>query len=122
MLTGNDILLYEIEINVYEDFHMNKVMSDFTEYPDNSRFYDMKNKKIIGKMKDETKSVSIVEFVELKSQIDSYIKEDKEGDKKAKGINKNIKNMTHEEKKKKRVMKRIKWGTKWKEYKVNLIN
>ena len=99
MLTGNDILLYEIETNVYEDFHMNKVMSDFTEYPDNSRFYDMKNKKIIGKMKDETKSVSIVEFVELKSQIDSYIKEDKEGDKKAKGINKNIKNMTHEEKK-----------------------
>lgn len=105
MLTGNDILLYEIEINVYEDFHMNKVMSDFTEYPDNSRFYDMENKKIIGKMNDETKNVPIVKFVALKSHIDSYIKEDKEGDKKAKGINKNIKNITHEENKKTRYEK-----------------
>ena len=32
-------------------------LSDLTEDPDISRFYDMKNKKIIGKTNNETKSV-----------------------------------------------------------------
>ena len=59
-------------------------MFDFTEYPDNSRFYDVKNKKVIGKMNDETKSSPIAEFAELKSNIGSYIKEDIEEDKKTK--------------------------------------
>ena len=36
---------------------MNKVMSDLTEDPDISRFYDMKNKKIICKTNNETKSI-----------------------------------------------------------------
>ena len=44
-------------MNVYEGFYMNKVMSDLTEDPDISRFYDMKNKKIIGKTNNETKSI-----------------------------------------------------------------
>ena len=39
LFTDTDSLLYEIETNVvYEDFQMNKVMLDFSEYPDNSRF------------------------------------------------------------------------------------
>ena len=44
-------------MNVYEGFYMNKIMSDLTEDPDISRFYDMKNKKIIGKTNNETKSI-----------------------------------------------------------------
>ena len=53
--------MYETEATyVYEDFYMNKDMFDFSEYPDNSRIYDVKIKKVVGKMKDETKGVHIV--------------------------------------------------------------
>ena len=31
--------------------------SDFSEYPENSKLYDKTNKKVIDKMKDETKSL-----------------------------------------------------------------
>ena len=72
-------------------------MFDFCEYSDNSRFYDVKIKKVIGKMKDYIKVVLIVEFVGLKSNIYSCVKEDNEGDKKVKGINKDVKNIMHEE-------------------------
>ena len=44
-------------------------MFDFSEYPDNLRFYDVKNQKVIGEMKDEIKGVPIAEFVELKSKM-----------------------------------------------------
>ena len=46
-------------------------MFDFSEYPNNSRFYDVKNKKITGKIKDETKELPIVG---LKFQMYSSIK------------------------------------------------
>ena len=46
-------------------------MFDFSEYPNNSRFYDVKNKKITGKIKDETKELPIVR---LKFQMYSSIK------------------------------------------------
>ena len=83
---------------MYEDFYINKDMFDFCEYPDNSRFYNVKIKKVIGKMKDYIKVVVIVEFVGLKSNIYSRVKEDNEGDKKVKGINKDVvKNIMHEE-------------------------
>ena len=82
---------------MYENFYMNKVL-DFSECLDNSRFYDVKNKKVIGNIEDETKSVSIVQFVGLKSKMYSCIKKYNERGKKAKGINENIvKNMTQEE-------------------------
>ena len=56
---------------MYEDFYLNKNMFDFSEYPNNSRFYDVKNKKITGKIKDETKELPIVG---LKFQMYSSIK------------------------------------------------
>ena len=75
MFTDTDSLLYEIETNVYEDFYMKKDMFDLSEYPGNSRFYDVKKKKkLIDKVKGETKRVTIVEFVWLKSKVYSYIK------------------------------------------------
>ena len=46
-------------------------MFDSSKYPDISRFYDVEDKKVIGKMKDETKGVSIVG---LKFKMYSYIK------------------------------------------------
>ena len=74
-MTDADSLVYTIGANgVLEDFHMNKDMFDFNKYPDNSRFYDMKNKKLIAKMKDETKHVFIADFIRLKCKMYSYIK------------------------------------------------
>ena len=32
----------------------------FSEYPENSKFYDKANKKVIAKMKDQTKGVPVV--------------------------------------------------------------
>ena len=34
---------------MYENFYVTKDLFDFSEYQDNSRFYDVKNKKIICK-------------------------------------------------------------------------
>ena len=39
--------------NVYEDFYENENSFDFSDYPQDSKFYDLANKKVIGKMKDE---------------------------------------------------------------------
>ena len=39
--------------NIYEDFYENENLFDFSDYPQDSKFYDLANKKVIGKMKDE---------------------------------------------------------------------
>ena len=48
------------------------------------------NKKVIGKMKDEAAGIPITEFVGLRSKMYSYIKDNQQGGKTAKGIKKNI--------------------------------
>ena len=48
----------------------------------------IKNKKVIGLMKDELGGPTIKEFVGLKSKTYSYLKDNKDGDKKAKGTKK----------------------------------
>ena len=63
-----------------------------------SSFYDNTNKKVIGKFKDECQSISVAEFIGLRSKMYSYIKDNNQNNKTAKGIKKNIikKNITHE--------------------------
>ena len=46
-----------------------KHLLDFSDYPDDTKFFDPANKKVIGKMKDEFKGKIIREFVGLKSKI-----------------------------------------------------
>ena len=62
----------------------------FSEYSENSKFYDKINKKVIVKMKDRTKCVLIFEFVWLKSRMHLQLKENGEDWKKAKKIVKNV--------------------------------
>ena len=57
-------------------------------YPEDSKFYDKTNKKVIGKFKDEAAGEIIAEFVGLRSKMDSYIKGNGENGKTAKGIKK----------------------------------
>ena len=87
LFTDTDSLTYNIRTeNIYKDFWADKDKFDFSDYNKNSSFYDPKHKKVIGKMKDETKGVPIVEFVGLRSKMYSYVQNNKITCKKAKGI------------------------------------
>ena len=44
-------------------------MFDFSNYPKNSKFFDEANKKVIGKMKDESEGKIIDGFVGLKPKM-----------------------------------------------------
>ena len=100
LFTDTDSLTYEIETtDAYLDFWNDKDKFDNSDYPENSPYFNKINKKVIGKFKDEAAGVPIVEFVGLRSKMYSYIKDNDEGGKTAKGIKKNIitKNIKHED-------------------------
>ena len=98
LFTDTDSLTYEIEAeDVYQDFWNDKDKFDNSGYPESSPFYDKTNKKVIGKFKDEASGI-----IGLRSKMYSYIKDNNEVGKTAKGIKKNIikKDITHENYKK----------------------
>ena len=80
-------------------FFKDKSKFDNSDYPENSPYFNKTNKKVIGKFKDEAAGVPIIEFIGLRSKMYSYIKDNDEGGKTAKGIKKNIitKNIKHED-------------------------
>ena len=103
LFTDTDSLTYEIEAgDVYKDFWYDKDKFDNSDYPQNSPYHYKCNKKVIGKFKDECSSIPIAEFIGLRSKMYSYIKDNDEGSKTAKGIKKNVvrKDITHENYKK----------------------
>ena len=68
---------------LYED----RNLFDFRDYPQDSKFFDPLNKKVICKMKDESKGKIISEFVGLKSKTYSVVTVDNKEIKKGKGEN-----------------------------------
>ena len=91
LFTDTDSLTYEIEADdVYQDFWKDKHLFDNSDYPKNSPFYNNANKKVIGKFKDEAAGMPIVEFVGLRSKMYSYIKDNEQSSRTAKGIKKNV--------------------------------
>ena len=61
--------MYEIKTeDVYEDFSCNKEMFHFSIYSTKSKYYEISNKLVIGKIKDEKRGVVMKEFVGLKAQ------------------------------------------------------
>ena len=100
LFTDTDSLTYEIETkDAYKDFFKDKSKFDNSDYPENSPYFNKTNKKVIGKFKDEAAGVPVVEFVGLRSKMYSYMKNNDEGGKTAKGIKKNIitKNIKHKD-------------------------
>ena len=97
LFTDTDSLVYDIETDdVYQDFYKNKYLFHFSDYPEDLKFFDLINKKVIGKMKDEFKGKIINKFVGLKSKMYSLVIVNNEEIKKAKVVNKNvIKNIRH---------------------------
>ena len=76
LFTEIDSSEYQIEIMfVYEDFYTNRDIFAFSEFPEYLTFHDVPNKKIIGKVNEETIGVLTVEFVVLKPEVYSLIKE-----------------------------------------------
>ena len=47
-------------------------MYDFSDYPKNHPWYDVSNKKVIGKFKDESSSKIITEFAAPKIKMYSF--------------------------------------------------
>ena len=92
LFTDTDSLTYEIEANdVYQDFREDKHLFDNSDYPESSPFFDNTNKKVIGKFKDESPEIPIVEFVGLRSKMYSYKKDNKKEGSRAKGIKESVK-------------------------------
>ena len=66
-------MFYEIKTDdVYEDLLKDKELFDNSDYPKNSAFFFDKNKKVIGKMKDEAVGMVIKEFIGLRIKMYSY--------------------------------------------------
>ena len=99
LFTDTDSLTYEIETeDAYKDFFNDKDKFDNSDYPAESQLFDKTNKKVIGKFKDEASGIPIIEFIGLRSKMYSYLKDNQNVGKTAKGIKKNIikKVITHE--------------------------
>ena len=87
LFTDTDSLTYEIKSeNVYEEFFKWKDLFDFSNYSKDSKFFDETNKKVIGKMKDESEGKIIDEFVGLKSKMYSVKNIDGKETDTAKGV------------------------------------
>ncbi|KAL9970028.1 hypothetical protein ACROYT_G022337 [Oculina patagonica] len=84
--------------DVYKDFFNDKEKFDNSDYPEKSPFFDKTNNKVIGKFKDEASFIPILEFIGLRSKMYSYIKDNLQVGKTAKGIKKSVikKDVTHE--------------------------
>ena len=88
LFTDTESLAYEIESeDVYEEFFKYKHLFDFSNHPKDSKFFDETNKKVIGKMKDESEGKIIDEFVGLKSKMYSMKNIDGKESNTAKGVN-----------------------------------
>ena len=72
--TDTGSLIYETERDDnYKDFFWDKNLLVFSDFPHDSKFFDIFNKKVIGKMKDKFKGRTVSEFVRLKSKMYSLI-------------------------------------------------
>ena len=100
LFTDTDSLTYEIETtDVYLDFWNDTEKFDNSDYPENSPYFNKTNKKVIGKFKDESAGIPITEFVGLRSKMYSYVKDNEQTERTAKGIKKQTikKDIRHED-------------------------
>ena len=71
--TDTDSFIIEVQTNdIYKDMYENKDLYDFREYPKNHPNFDISNKKVLGKFKDELNSKIITEFIALKPKMYSF--------------------------------------------------
>ena len=74
LFTDTDSYLLEFRgHNPDNELFLSKHLFDYSGYPKDSPFYDNSNNKIIGKFKDESNGVPILEFIGLRAKMYSYI-------------------------------------------------
>ena len=81
-----DSLCYSIKTKDFYSDVRNNVFFDFSDYPTNHPNFNNDNKKVVGKFKDETNGIPIVEFVGLRPKMYSILLEDNTEKHTAKGI------------------------------------
>ncbi|WAR19509.1 ZN282-like protein [Mya arenaria] len=87
-MTDTDSLLFSCDTDdIYEDMNASMEYFDTSDYPEGHFLQSDLNKKVLGKMKDETNGSPITEFVGLRSKMYSFRCNDKDF-KRAKGITK----------------------------------
>jgi hypothetical protein len=87
LMTDTDSLVYHIETaDVYKDMLDDIDAYDTSDYPANHMLFDNRNKKVVGKFKDETCGRPIKEFVGLRPKMYSLLEADNRATIKAKGI------------------------------------
>lgn len=87
-MTDTDSFLFYCETeNIYEDMKQNENLFDLSDYPKDHYLQNDTNKKVLGKMKDETNSLPISMFVGLRSKMYSFLCRGKE-EKRLKGVGK----------------------------------
>ena len=88
MFTDTNSLTYEIKSeDVCEEFFKQKHLFDFSNYPKDSKLFDLTNKNVIGKMKDKFEGKIVDEFVRLKSKMYSIKNIDGKEFNTTKGVN-----------------------------------
>ena len=71
--TDTDSFIIQVETgDIYKNMLEDKNLYDFSEYPIIHQNYDITNKKVLGKFKDEMKSLIITEFIGLKPKMYSF--------------------------------------------------
>ena len=91
LCTDTDSLLLEIKTkakDVYKDMKKSLFHYDTSDFPKDHPLYSQKNKKVIGKMKDECAGVPNSEAICLHSKMYSILLENEKNIKKAKGTKK----------------------------------
>ena len=93
LFTDTNSLVYEIKDkdDIYEKIYSDRHLFDFSDYPKEIKFYDVTNKNVFGKMKDEFSGEVIFEFIGLKSKMYSLISDNSREVIKTKGVNKKLK-------------------------------
>ena len=88
LFTDTGSLTYETKSkDVYEEFFKYKHLFDFSNYPEDSKFFDPTNEKVIGKVKNESEGKIIHEFVGWKSKMYSMKNIDCKESNTSKGVN-----------------------------------
>ena len=71
--TDTDSFIIQVKTDdIYKDMLKDKNLYDFSEYPKDHPNYDITNKKVLMKFKDEMKSLIITEFIGLKPKMYSF--------------------------------------------------
>ena len=87
--TDTDSLLLNIQTeDVYKDMKVDSWLYDTSNYPKDHPLYDVRNKKALGKMKDECGGDVIEEVVAVRPKMYSVNKVGKKNIRKAKGVKK----------------------------------